>query len=304
MEIRKYKNIGILLLLLIVFPITHFSMQFSTKSYSVEDILSLDSTNPTFLQETDRIVSPTRSVPEIWSLSDMHEPDPASGILNPVLVEQSGYFETGDVSARTDTAMNTEQTLAINTGNDWVASRAEVDVWNLEKMYVVNGTFDQGIAGYTLIPISEVIRTVPTENLICAFITVTPPSVEQELKMVGYTRAIGMMLDDSLALLSAQIIDAKTSKTLEWLFDDLMDGILVRSYQTGEKEFSKQLRFIEKGITLEETDGSFNLARLVRLLASTEISEDDVYIRVMKAIEDEYILPVHPYDNDVDLDSG
>ncbi|MFX1560434.1 MAG: collagen binding domain-containing protein, partial [Promethearchaeota archaeon] len=155
---------------------------------------------------------------------------------------------------------------------------------------------------YTVIPISEVIRTVATENLICAFITVTPPSVEQESKMKNYARAIGMMLDATLAEHSAKVIDAKLAKTLEWLFDDLMDGSLVRRYRVGEKKFPKSLRFIEKTIPIEEKEGSFNLARLVRLLASSELSEDEVYIRVFKAIEGEYILPVYPINDDVPVE--
>jgi hypothetical protein len=156
---------------------------------------------------------------------------------------------------------------------------------------------------YTVIPISEVIRTVATENLICAFITVTPPSVEQESKMKNYARAIGMMLDDTLAEHSAKIIDSKLAKTFEWLFDDLMEGSLVRRYQVGEKKFPNSLRFIEKAIPIEEKDGSFNLARLVRLLTSSDLSEDEVYIRVFKAIEGEYILPVYPINNDGPLES-
>ncbi len=155
---------------------------------------------------------------------------------------------------------------------------------------------------YSLIPISEVIRTIPTENLICAFITVAPPSVEQEVKMISYARAVGMMLDDSLAMLSPKVIDAQTSKTFERLYDDLMDGILIRRYQVGEKTFPKPLRFIEKAIHLEETNGSFNLARLVRLLTSTEVSADDVYIKVFKAIEDEYLLPIYPYNAEVNTE--
>ncbi|MHA1950701.1 MAG: hypothetical protein ACW987_12630 [Candidatus Thorarchaeota archaeon] len=165
--------------------------------------------------------------------------------------------------------------------------------------------FDTGnkSGDYSLIPISEVIRTVPTENLICAFITVSPPSVEQETKMINYSRAIGLLLDDRLADLSAEIIDAQTRKTFEWLFDDHMDGILIRKHQIGEKKFPKPLRFIERAIPLEETEGSFNLIRLVRLLASTEVSEDDVYIRILKAIEEEFILPIYPYNNDFQADS-
>jgi hypothetical protein len=152
---------------------------------------------------------------------------------------------------------------------------------------------------YAIVPISEVIRTVPTEHLICAFITVSPPSKELENRMKNYARAIGMMLDESLAEPAARAIDIKIRKTFEWMFDDFMDGHLVRRYKVGEKKFPKQLRFIEKAIPIEDRDGSFNLQPLVRLLISSGHSEDDVYIRIFKAIEEEYITPVYQYDNDI-----
>ncbi|MHA1963692.1 MAG: hypothetical protein ACXACG_11725 [Candidatus Thorarchaeota archaeon] len=171
-------------------------------------------------------------------------------------------------------------------------------IMHFRTEFETKGTSDE----YSIIPISDVVRTVATENLICAFITVTPPSAEQEAKMKNYARAIGMMLDDTLAERAVRVIDAKTTKTFEWMFDDLMDGRLVRRYQVGEKKFPKPLRFIEKAIPLEEKDGSFNLARLVRLLTSSELSEDEVYIRVFMAIEGEYILPVYPYNNDAIVD--
>ena len=145
---------------------------------------------------------------------------------------------------------------------------------------------------YKVIPISEVVRVVPTGNLVCAFITVTSPSSEQEAKMRSYSRAIGMMFDESLAHVSAQVIDAKVSNTFEMMFDDFMDGLLIRKYRVGAKKFPKQLRFIEKAIPLEEKDGVFSIHRLIRLLTSSGTSVDDVYIRMLKAIEDEYIVPV------------
>ena len=145
---------------------------------------------------------------------------------------------------------------------------------------------------YKVIPISEVIRAVPTGNLICAFITMTSPSNEQESKMRSYSRAIGMMFDESLAQVSAQVIDTKMSNTFEWMFDDFMDGLLTRKYRVGVKKFPKQLRFIEKAIPLEEKDGVFSIHRLIRLLISSGTPVDDVYIRMLKAIDDEYIVPV------------
>ena len=156
---------------------------------------------------------------------------------------------------------------------------------------------------YVIIPISEVIRVVPTEHLICAFVTVTSPSAEQEAKMKSYARAIGMMFDDALAEVSVQVIDEKMSKTFELMFDEFMDGLLIRRYQIGEKKFPKQLRFIEKAIPLEERNGTFSLVRLIRLLTSSGISEDEVYLRMHRAIEDEYIIPVYPINKTGTLES-
>ncbi|MFW9769277.1 MAG: hypothetical protein ACFFF9_03780 [Candidatus Thorarchaeota archaeon] len=157
---------------------------------------------------------------------------------------------------------------------------------------------------FTLIPLSEVIRIVPTQNLICAFITVTPPSFEQERKMISYARAIGMMFDDTLSQPSGEVIDAKTSKTFEWMLDDILDTLLIRDYQNGVKKYPRPLRFIEKAIPIEEREGRFNLYRLVRLLTSTTDSEYVVYNRVFEALEGEYILPIYPYDRNDLAESG
>ncbi|MHA3963845.1 MAG: collagen binding domain-containing protein [Candidatus Thorarchaeota archaeon SMTZ1-45] len=161
----------------------------------------------------------------------------------------------------------------------------------------------KGSGDYTVIPISEVIRTVPTEHLICAFITMTSPSTDQEHKMKNYARAIGMMLDESLTEPTGEVVNRKIRNTFEWMFDDFMDGGLIRRYQVGHKKFPKQLRFIEKAIPLEQAEGSFNLVRLIRILIQSGRSEDDVYIRVFRAIEEEYILPVYPDMNNVPYDS-
>lgn len=148
---------------------------------------------------------------------------------------------------------------------------------------------------YTLIPISEVMRAVPSENLICAFITMTTPSVEQEMKMVGFARAIGMMFDDVLAAASAQVVDEETRRTFEVLFDNLMDGHLIRRYRLADRELPKSLKLIERALQLEEGEETFILSALVSLMLSIDISVDDVYVDVLGAIEKEYILPVYQY---------
>jgi hypothetical protein len=137
---------SLFLILLIVFPINHPSIQ-SASEFRSDDITILS--EPTFHDED----SPSSMVvQDIWSLSESPDIDPASGTLNPVLVEQSGYYSTGNISARTDTSTGTEQAFPIDTDHNWMASSAEIDIYNLEKLFVVNGTFDQGIPGYTLNP--------------------------------------------------------------------------------------------------------------------------------------------------------
>ncbi|RDE10813.1 MAG: hypothetical protein C4K49_12515 [Candidatus Thorarchaeota archaeon] len=70
-----------------------------------------------------------------------------SGTLNPVPVEQRGYAASGNLSARTDTRTNINTSLAIDQEHGWEGSLAEVQVWNLTRLYAVNGSFDTGSPG-------------------------------------------------------------------------------------------------------------------------------------------------------------
>ncbi len=150
---------------------------------------------------------------------------------------------------------------------------------------------------YVVIPISDIVRAVPTQNLICAFITLTSASRQQEERMINYARAIGMMFDESLAQPPAEVADVKVIKTFEWLFDDLVDGALLQTYQIGEKRLPKKIRHIED--IVNKTDGveTFKLANIVQLLETYGVDEDDAYLIVMDAIEQELVLPIYPHDS-------
>jgi hypothetical protein len=150
---------------------------------------------------------------------------------------------------------------------------------------------------YKIIPISDIVRSVPTENLICAFITITSASKAQEEKMINYARAIGMMLDESLSERPTQVVDAKTIKTFEWMFDDFVDGILLRPYQIGEKRLPKKLRCIDEVVDTSSGVKSFLLINLIRLLETCGIDEDEAYLLIIDAIDEEYIVPIYPNNN-------
>jgi hypothetical protein len=91
-------------------------------------------------------------VPEKSDYSALSSDSPANGILNPLTVEQSGYAASGNISARTDNYQNLEYNLPLDAAHNWIADEAEVSVWNLQKLYAVNGSFDEGIPGINAYP--------------------------------------------------------------------------------------------------------------------------------------------------------
>jgi len=77
---------------------------------------------------------------------------PANGVFNPLTVEQSGYAASENISARTDNFQNLEYDLPLDTAHNWIANETEITVWNLEKLYAINGSLDEGIPGTNLNP--------------------------------------------------------------------------------------------------------------------------------------------------------
>ncbi len=79
-----------------------------------------------------------------------------AGILDPLIVEYSGWQASGILDARTDTGTNLVYDLPLDATHDWVGSKVEVDVWNLSRYYVVNGTLNEGIEGTSVNPSGNV----------------------------------------------------------------------------------------------------------------------------------------------------
>ncbi|MFW9870932.1 MAG: hypothetical protein ACFFEL_14980, partial [Candidatus Thorarchaeota archaeon] len=93
-----------------------------------------------------------KSNPEKRNVFNIAGATPADGILNPVTVEQSGYAASENISARTDSYQNLGYDLPLDVAHSWIADEAEVSVWNLEKLYAVNGSLDVGVPGTNLNP--------------------------------------------------------------------------------------------------------------------------------------------------------
>ncbi|MFW9832781.1 MAG: hypothetical protein ACFFEK_02205 [Candidatus Thorarchaeota archaeon] len=69
------------------------------------------------------------------------------GLLDPVVIEQRGNVTNTILHAETDSRTNTKTNLSIDTVNNWIGSRASVELSNLERLYVLNGSLSDGIEG-------------------------------------------------------------------------------------------------------------------------------------------------------------
>jgi hypothetical protein len=100
----------------------------------------------------DEAIPIEETKPESKNAHNLADTNLADGILNPVTVEQSGYAASGNISARTDNYQNLAYDLPLDVTHGWIADVAEVSVWNLEKLFVANGTYDQGFPGVNVNP--------------------------------------------------------------------------------------------------------------------------------------------------------
>ena len=157
---------------------------------------------------------------------------------------------------------------------------------------------------FDLIPISDIVRVVSTRSLLCAFITVTPPTPTQSEKMIEFAKCIGFQFDDLFDAIPAEVIDEETLIQFDYHFDSLMDGNLLKKFRMAESgKFPRGLKCVEKKFEhLELTDG-FDLDELALGIASCGIEEAQAYKIVMYFIEKGVIIPLNPEEERI-LDLG
>ncbi|MHA2426300.1 MAG: hypothetical protein ACXAEF_16040, partial [Candidatus Thorarchaeota archaeon] len=89
--------------------------------------------------------------------SQLSEEVEIQGLLDPVVIEQTGNKTTPTLQAETDSKTNVKTNLSINTANNWFGTQASVNLWNLKRLYVENGSMSEGIEGDNTDPIGSVL---------------------------------------------------------------------------------------------------------------------------------------------------
>ncbi|MGY5876611.1 MAG: hypothetical protein RTU30_12755 [Candidatus Thorarchaeota archaeon] len=143
-----------------------------------------------------------------------------------------------------------------------------------------------------VIPISDIIRIVPTKHLICAFITVSPASMEQEAKMVQFAGAVGEFLDDQMEHVRSHVIDEKDAGILDSLFHTELDGYLLHYYKIGTSaQFPKQYRIVEQTLIEEKIHECAKPVHMAKKMMKYGKTEAEGCKLILESIDQELLIP-------------
>jgi len=148
---------------------------------------------------------------------------------------------------------------------------------------------------FNVVPISDIISIVPTRNLLCAFIVGARPTMTLEDRMVGYARAVGAMFDETMAAPPRAVIDDAVQGLFDYLFDDIMDGALLRQYRVKkDAPYPRNQKCLQTYLEAYPPEDGFGLDTLADGMAMCGIQEGNVYQQILDAIDSGILESIDP----------
>ncbi|MCF2138350.1 MAG: hypothetical protein K9W43_14050 [Candidatus Thorarchaeota archaeon] len=150
-------------------------------------------------------------------------------------------------------------------------------------------------------PMSDIIRIVTMKNLLCAFVTLMPPSQNQERKFETYAKIIGIRYASDFENPPVEVIDKEMTDILDELVNDILDGNLLRPFRVEKvTDGSRELQILLEASN-EFPDGVFRLSEIASFLMTTGFRMIDTYLLILKALNEKIVVPAG---NDYLLDSS
>ncbi len=134
-------------------------------------------------------------------------------------------------------------------------------------------------------PISDLIRIVATNDLVCAFIVVREPSETQKDKMKLFTQKVDSIWSEVYQTIPSEVLDSTTKRKFDKLFDDVLDASLLKTHEAvDESQLPEELRALEDKIEGIDED-NLDLTKLAQSLAARGIEEREAYTLIMDALK-------------------
>ena len=124
--------------------------------------------------------------------------------------------------------------------------------------------------------------------------------------MVGFARSVGAMFDETMAAPPREVIDDATHGLFDYLFDDIMDGALLRQYRVKkDAPYPRSQKCLQTYLEAYPPEDGFGLDTLADGMAMCGIQEGNVYQQILDAIDSgilESIDPVVQHDGPYESD--
>lgn len=140
-----------------------------------------------------------------------------------------------------------------------------------------------------LIPISDIVRVISTDRLICAFITTGNPSPEQRERMIRFAKTVGFIFDEAMDDVPIVVLDHHTTMQFDALFDDILDGALLRTYTLDDEKKYPTSTCADERIARKQGE-EFKLEELANEIAACGLEEGRVYQAIMRALESQLLV--------------
>ena len=140
-----------------------------------------------------------------------------------------------------------------------------------------------------LIPISDIIRVISTNRLICAFITTGNPSPDQRERMIQFAKTVGFIFDDTMKEVPIVVLDHHTTMQFDSLFDDILDGALLATYKLDDDRKFPTSTCADERIARKGGE-EFKLEELATEIAACGLEEGRVYQAIMKALDNQFLI--------------
>jgi hypothetical protein len=140
-----------------------------------------------------------------------------------------------------------------------------------------------------LIPISDIVRVISTNRLICAFITTGNPSPEQRERMIQFAKTVGFIFDETMENVPIVVLDRHTTMQFNALFDDILDGALLRTYKLDDARKFPTASCADERIARKKGE-EFKLEELASEIAACGLEEGRVYQAIMRALENNLLV--------------
>jgi len=140
-----------------------------------------------------------------------------------------------------------------------------------------------------LIPISDIVRVISTNKLVCAFITTGNPSAEQRERMIRFAKTVAFIFDDTIEEVPIVVLDHHTTMQFDALFEDILDGALLRTYKLDEGKKLPTSTCADERIA-RKTGEEFKLEELAEEISACGLEEGRVYQAIMRALEGAFLV--------------